>query len=146
MFPPSLDNLFTKIGSRYDCKIITLSASKVRGDSVSDSVCDSGYKALITTGVISSNTQYIRDDGTLISETGSSGWFDFPLTNSIGGGNVWTGLDSSGIVSSSNCVGWTSKDKNDLGIAGSASSTSSSAIDNGTSKCNGKKFVYCVEQ
>ncbi|MBF0279917.1 MAG: DUF1554 domain-containing protein [SAR324 cluster bacterium] len=126
-------------------KIITVSASKVKGDSVSDALCDAGYSALITTGVISSNTQYILSDGTLVAEVGSSGWFDFPFTNAVGGAKVWTGLNSSGNVSS-NCNSWSSNSKNDSGIEGDPGQTSSSAIDSGSAGCNGRKYVYCVEQ
>ncbi|MBF0287126.1 MAG: DUF1554 domain-containing protein [SAR324 cluster bacterium] len=142
--------------SDYPAKIIFVTSSTYKGNQVADSVCSSDanypgngtYKALITTGVLASEVNYVRTDSTLIGSIDSGGWFNFPLDNAIdpSGQDVWTGLTSTGSSSSDNCSNWSAGTGGSNGTIGDASSTSSSAFENTTSRCNTAYVVYCVEQ
>lgn len=141
--PLSTTNLFKAL-------IADSSASGARTECISTS-CSKGGKTEHVNWVLSSSTQYIRPDGTVIGTTDENGLLPSPLTNSIGTSSqfVWTGI-SSDHMSTDNCSSWTKNGGAEAtdtinGAQGDAGSTTN-AIFTKTVDCNSSASVYCVEQ
>jgi hypothetical protein len=74
------------------------------------------------------------------------GIFAFPLTVSIGSfaTPVITGMNGNWTNAANNCTDWTSAMTNYE--TGDSSSTSSTALSNGTTSCGTSRRLMCVEQ
>lgn len=152
-------------------KIIKLSSTTTDGNlgadataaiAAADSICGSGYKALLgntarntsTDWPLAANTTYVRADGTtIIGTTDANKVFSSNLTNPVSAtsNNVWAGFVSSWSLSANNCTNWTTNNSATHGGWGlsniqgdnwySWNSTSGVGGD-----CNNTYYLYCVQQ
>jgi hypothetical protein len=107
--------------------------------------------------VLKPNTTYVRVDnpgnldGPTIGTTDSKGLFSFPLLSPFGPDAhlSWHGLNNDWTTSSNTCSAWT--DSNSTGSYGMIDSDTVTAINYGSSGCNGSSgipnaYLICVEQ
>lgn len=108
-----------------------------------------------TDWVLQPGTAYQNQAGQLIGSTTTvppAAGIVLPdfLTNNIGTGYIWTGLNVAYDANIANCSLWQSNQAGELGAQGQANSTSIlgyiSAIPNPTVACNLPRQLYCVQQ
>mgnify|MGYP001587882500 FL=1 len=99
--------------------------------------------------VLKPMTKYYRSDGiTLISETNSNAWFNFPLSNSVITASyyAWTGFNSFGSFDSlRNCNNWVSS-SSDLAYYGRTSLNTAAFVNYNAVGWTSNLRLYCVEQ
>ncbi len=100
--------------------------------------------------VLTPGRQYYRlanSVQTTVGTANASGIFDFPLSASLNTGTspLWTGLNANWTNdTTNNCSNWNSTAGN--GANGDGGSTSSAAINNGTTACSSTITYICVQQ
>lgn len=140
------------------CKIFVTTSSysgNLGGVSGADSKCNSDaqasggvYKALLggrSDWPLQANRDYVNTSSQPIGTTNGSSQFNFNLTSAIGTGTVWTGLASSW-ANFNTCSGWTTSSGGANSNVGSASSISSSMLNQSIVGCNTTAKLYCVQQ
>lgn len=96
--------------------------------------------------VLQPTVNYVRaSDGVTTFLTGVDALPTFPISAPMASGSApWTGMNVDWSSNANNCSNWTSTLT--LGIAGSGSFTTSSAINNGAAGCATVHNLICVEQ
>ena len=104
--------------------------------------------------VLAADTDYIRQDSTVIGTTASTGLFAFPLTNSFASSslNFYTGLNTdwtSGTAPASELCdfgsgSWT--DTSSFGAYGDSALTTATTLRIGNNACTNTRHLLCVEQ
>ncbi len=87
---------------------------------------------------------YKNGDGRLVGVADTGGALPFPLTEALGTGPVWTGLDGN-FDDADTCAGWTDAGAT-AGGAGEAAADTAAAFDAGADPCFVSKSLYCVER
>lgn len=116
------------------------------------------YKALImATGgvrnqnsnwVLFANTQYRKQDNSILGTSNSSALLKFPLTSNLGSlFSINTGITftsaTSWTITGDNCLNWTGLGTNP--VQGRRNLLTSAFIDNGTQACGSGAALYCVQ-
>jgi hypothetical protein len=93
------------------------------------------------------NTTYTRADGvTEIATTNAAGIFVFPLSNSIGVGQAWTGMNADWTTSTDLCTAWTANAAAANGSKSGGDATDDHALFSGAPEaCSTTGFLFCVE-
>lgn len=97
--------------------------------------------------VLKPNYEYITTGGNPLFNSNANSLFVFgTLTNVLGSGNVWTGLNANWTNAAQHCSNWTSSSNGVSGNTGDSSALNSSFNSFGTDTCDTLKHLYCVEQ
>ena len=98
---------------------------------------------------LENNTEYRRvDRSTIIGVTNSLGLFTTNLNNTIGGNQIWSGIQSdwtNGILSE-NCQNWGSNNGADNGIGGSSQVDMRAFSDSLRACSDSNQYLICIEQ